>query len=247
MPAVAEHAAPTSSAPVSPSSSISAKPATAVPTIAPTVLAAYSCWNAPAIPDRPEREEARQRRQGRAHQHGRRREREDREREAHEGERDRRVREARIDAAIGLADEPEAQRRQDDDDDEGELEDPVHPQRPPDPVGDPPADEAADREPAEEPGEDRRHGLARVAEHEHQLPRPDHLVDQAGRPGEDEQQEQRTPGDVPRGHRWYAQYTPPRPIRIPHPISSQPHHRREPRAAMPMATSAQMNGMESRK
>ncbi len=54
MPAVAEHAAPTSSAPVSPSSSISAKPATAVPTIAPTVFAAYSCWNAPAIPVRPE-------------------------------------------------------------------------------------------------------------------------------------------------------------------------------------------------
>ena len=50
MPAIAEHAAPTSSAPVSPSSSISAKPATAVPTIAPIVFAAYSCWNALPMP-----------------------------------------------------------------------------------------------------------------------------------------------------------------------------------------------------
>ena len=65
------------------------------------------------------------------------------------------------------------------------------PQRPRDPVRDPPADDAADREAAEEPGEDRRHGLARVAEHEHQLAGPDDLVDQAGRAGQDEQDSSR--------------------------------------------------------
>ena len=35
---------------MSPNSSISAKPAIAVPTIAPIVLAAYSCWNALPMP-----------------------------------------------------------------------------------------------------------------------------------------------------------------------------------------------------
>ena len=38
---------------MSPSSSISTNPAIAVPRIAPTVFAAYSRWNAPAIPTEP--------------------------------------------------------------------------------------------------------------------------------------------------------------------------------------------------
>ena len=58
-----------------------------------------------------------------------------------------------------------------------------------DAVADPPADDGADRHPAEEPGEDRRDGLGRVAEDEHELARPDDLVDEPGRPGQDEDAE----------------------------------------------------------
>ncbi len=43
--------------------------------------------------------------------------------------------------------------------------------------------------PAEEPGEDRRDGLGRVAEDQHELARPDDLVDETGRPGQDEDPE----------------------------------------------------------
>ncbi len=52
-PAVAEHAAPTRSAPASPSTSIRTKPATTVPPMAPMVFAAYSRWKAPASPRGP--------------------------------------------------------------------------------------------------------------------------------------------------------------------------------------------------
>ena len=67
-----------------------------------------------------------------------------------------------------------------------ELEDPVQPQRALDPVRDPAAERAADRHPAEEAGQDRRDGLGRVAEDEDELARPDDLVDEAGRAGQDE-------------------------------------------------------------
>ena len=45
--------------------------------------------------------------------------------------------------------------------------------------------------PPKNPVEDRRHGLGRVAEDEDQLARPDDLVDEAGRPGQDEDREDR--------------------------------------------------------
>ena len=51
-----------------------------------------------------------------------------------------------------------------------------------DPVGDPAADEAADGDAAEETREDRRDRLGRVPEDQHQLARPDDLVDQGAAP-----------------------------------------------------------------
>ena len=50
-----------------------------------------------------------------------------------------------------------------------ELDQAVQPQRRAHPVRQPAADHAADRHPAEEAGQDGRHGLGRVAEHEHEL------------------------------------------------------------------------------
>ena len=91
-----------------------------------------------------------------------------------------------VDAAIGLVDQPERQRRDEHDDDEDELQDPVHPQWRTDPVRDPSADGSADGHPAEEAGQDRRHGLGRVPEDQDELARPDDLVDQAGSTGQDE-------------------------------------------------------------
>ena len=82
--------------------------------------------------------------------------------------------------AIGLVDEPERERRDQDDADEHELQDAVHPERGADPVGQPAADRRADGHPAEEPGQDRRHRLGRVAEHEDQLAGPHDLVHEAG-------------------------------------------------------------------
>ena len=170
------------------------------------------------------------------------------------------LRQRRVHAAVRLADQPEAHRRQQHDDDDDQLQPAVQPQRPRHPVGDTPADRTADREPAEEPGQDRGHRLARVAEHEDQLARPDHLVDQAGGARQDEQEQQRA-GSAAAGasapvvrrsssapHRWYAQYTPPQ---------AHQHARTAPAPAPTtgtrgggrpaIATIAQMNGIESRK
>ena len=204
-PAVAEHTAPVTSAPVSPNSSIRTKPAIAVPKIAPSVFAAYSFWNAPAIPAPPCGQEAGQRRQRGAHEQRRGREGEDREREPDQREQDRRLGEGRVDALVDRADQAERDRRDQHDDDDDELQGPVQAERPHDAVGDPAAEEPADREAAEEAGEDRGHGLARVAEHEDQLARPHDLVDEAGRAGQDEQQQQgadrhRPPRDGLGGH-----------------------------------------------
>ncbi len=136
------------------------------------------------------RQVARQRGQRRAHDQRRGRQRQDREREAHQRQRERSVRQGRVDAAVHLADEPEGDRRQQHDHHHDQLQEAVQPQGARDPVRHAPADRAADREAPEEPGEDRGHGLARVAEHQHQLAGPHDLVDQAGRAGQDEQEEQ---------------------------------------------------------
>ena len=93
-----------------------------------------------------------------------------RQREADEGEELRRALEGHRDLAVERPDEAERQRRREDHDDQHELDQPVEPERRADAVGQAPAERAADRHPAEEPGEDRRHGLRRVAEDEHQLP-----------------------------------------------------------------------------
>ena len=55
-----------------------------------------------------------------------------------------------------------------------------------DPIRDPATERAPDGHPAEEPGQDRRDRLGRVAEDQHQLARPDDLVDQPGGAGQDE-------------------------------------------------------------
>ena len=207
-PAASEHAAPTARAPVSPSSSIRTNPASVVPMIAPIVFAAYSRPNASAQ-GRAAGEVARQGRQRGAHQDRRRRQREDRQRDRRSASAPRRPFEGRIDAAIQLVDEPERERRHETTTTQHELEEAVHPQRDADPVGDPAADEAADRHAAEEAGQDRRHRLGRVPEHEHELARPDDLVDEAGRAGQDEDGEDgdraghgRSRDSVDGGHRW---------------------------------------------
>ena len=198
-PATTEQPAPTASAPDRPSSSMRTNPASVVPMIAPIVLAAYSRLKAPvsvtpraryrvsvgsvapirivagarastAIANRQDRQRA-----GRPSS-------------------------ARVDVAVEAVDEPERERRDDDHERQRELEEAVHPERVADPVGDTPADVAADGDAAEEAGEDGRHGLGRVAEDEHELARPDDLVDQRRRAGQDEdgEDDRAAPGSV--GH-----------------------------------------------
>ena len=99
-----------------------------------------------------------------------------------EGERLRRAFEAWVDVLVQAVDQAERDRRQDHHDGQGSFEEPVHPQRLSDSVCDPATHETADRDPTEEPGQDRRDGLGRVPEDQDQLPGPDDLVDEGGRP-----------------------------------------------------------------
>ncbi len=90
----------------------------------------------------------------------------------------------------------EEEGRQEHDDHEDQLEDAVQAQRRADPVGHAAAHDGADRHAAEEARENGRDGLGRVAEDEDELPRPDDLVDQAGRAGQDEDREDQAPAGV---------------------------------------------------
>src|SRR6266571_1028326 len=80
-----------------------------------------------------------------------------------------------------IADAPERERQAEAEGGDAELEGAVAPQRPCDAVGQAPAGQAAEPEAGQEGGDDGGHGLGRVPEHEHQLARPHHLVDEAGR------------------------------------------------------------------
>ena len=128
-------------------------------------------------------------RQSGTHQHRGRRQGQERQPEPHQSECLRAGLEGRVDPAVELADQPERQRRGKDDHHEHELDEAIEPQRGPDTVADPAADDGADRHAAEEPGQDRRDGLGRIAEDQHELARPDDLVDETGRPGQDEDPE----------------------------------------------------------
>jgi len=124
-----------------------------------------------------------------AHHDRRRRQREHGEHEPDQRQR-RRPFDARVDPAVDLVDEPERERRDEHDDHQEQLEDAVHPEWRAHPVRQAPADDRSDREAREEAREDGRDGLRGVAEDQHQLARPDDLVDQPGGPRQREDREQ---------------------------------------------------------
>ena len=96
---------------------------------------------------------------------------------------------------------PEQERCDQDDDDQDELQQPIEPERPADSVRDPTADHAADRDATEVAGQDRGDRLGRVAEHEDELTRPDHLVHEPGGPGQEEYRQDRPPPAINRARR----------------------------------------------
>ena len=181
----AEQAAPTASAPDRPSSSIRTNPAIAVPRIAPIVFAAYSRLKAELNSAFRARYRVRVGRVApirtvagaRASNASA---------EPDEREQLRCTFQARIDARDRARDQLERDRRDQHDDHEGQLQEPVHPERLANAVRHPATDRAPDREAAEEAGQDRRHGLRRVAKDEDELTRPHDLVDQRRGTGQHE-------------------------------------------------------------
>ena len=87
---------------------------------------------------------------------------------------------------IRLPDAGEQDRRGEGDHGDRDLQEAVQAQGGPDAVGHPASDDTADRHPGKEPGEDRGDRLGRIAEDEHELARPDDLVDETGRARDDE-------------------------------------------------------------
>jgi hypothetical protein len=128
----------------------------------------------------------RQGREGRAHHHRGRSHRQQREAEPDQRQHLGLILERAVGPAVDLVEQAERDRRGQDDEDQGHFQPAVEAQWRADAVGQAPANHAPDGHPAEEAGEDGRHGLGRVAEHQHELAGPHDLVDESRGAGQDE-------------------------------------------------------------
>ncbi len=137
-PAIAEHAAPTRSAPLRPKTSISTRPATHGPGHGPERVRHVQATECLAHLVR-SREMAHERGERRSHHDRGGGEREDCQHEARQRQIGRALK-GWVNAAVCLVDQAERERRNEHDEDQGDLEQPVEAQWRPDPIGDPATD-----------------------------------------------------------------------------------------------------------
>ena len=125
-------------------------------------------------------EMARQRWKGGPHQDGRRGKPEHCEAKAQQGDELRPAFKRRIGSSVHLVEQVKGERGGQHDHHQHQLDHAVEAEWRPDPVREPAPEEAADGHAAEESGQDRGDRLRGVAENQHQLARPDDLVDESG-------------------------------------------------------------------
>jgi hypothetical protein len=130
-------------------------------------------------------------RQGHAHEQRRRCHGGEGEREAHRGELRGCFEQLAVGAPVDVAEAAEDERQDQPEERDAQLQRPVEHQWPAAAVGQAAAEQAAEPEAGQERGDDGGDRLGGVAEYQHQLPGPDHLVDEPGRAGGDEDGEDR--------------------------------------------------------